>query len=292
MSDSVPNPAVVALVKASAEMPNPTMDSKNGAFRRPDGQPHKYASLNAFLDAIKPVLAKYDLALFQPVSTNPNTGMIEVQTMFMHVSGSNVTFPPLGMPLNPGMTCQQAGTSISYMRRYSLQSALGLAADDNDAEDDRRAAAGATAPKAQAASQTASKPQAATGSPKPPQAASAPSPAPDAAPAAKPVPVPAEGIREVVGRVTYVKVTEGTGRNGKPYRKARIGVKPTDTMLWGEEVLYSNTFDQTLTAFIEQAKESGEEVRVGLRAGQYGEDMIDAQYVSRQAEEVTDDIPF
>lgn len=309
MSDTVPNPAVVALVKASAAIPNPSTDSKNGAFRRPDGQPHRYASLNAFLDAIKPVLAKHDLALFQPVSTNPQTGMIEVQTMFMHISGSQVAFPPLAMPMSPNMTCQQAGTSISYMRRYSLQSALGLAADDNDAEDDRKAhqSAGAgkpqgavraapapdggqmdgtTAGKPLGAAKTAPKPEGAAGSGKPSEAASAPVAAPVA------IPVPADGVRDVVGRITYVKVTEGTGRNGKPYRKARIGLKPTDTMMWGDEVIYCNTFDQSLTAVVEAAKEAGEEMRLGLRAGQYGEDLVDAHAANRNVEEGVDEIPF
>lgn len=290
MSETQANAAVAALVKATMAMPNPNTDSRNGAFKRHDGKAYKYASLNAFLDVIKPVLAEHGLAMFQPVSTNPTSGMIEVQTMFMHVSGSQVTFPPLAMPIHPGMTCQQAGANISYMRRYSLQSALGLAADDDDADDDR-AAHLASKPSAQAVARSApvDAPQGVQasggggGSPKPSQARTA---APSASSAAS-----AFGEVDMVGTVTFLEVKDGVGKNGKPYKRARVGLKPAD----GGEVVYASAFGASLLSVVTEAKESGQPLQVSLKdAGKFGFDLVTANYAQPAAAQIGDDsdIPF
>ena len=43
MSDTTPNPAFVALVKAAMEMPNPGKDSENGAYKQ-GGKAHELAA--------------------------------------------------------------------------------------------------------------------------------------------------------------------------------------------------------------------------------------------------------
>ena len=252
MSDTAPNPAVVALVKAAMEMPNPGKDSENGAFKQ-GGKAYRYASLNAFLDVIKPVLAKHGLALFQPVSTNVAAGTIECQTMFMHVSGSQVTFAPLAMPLHPSAKAQDAGSSISYMRRYSLQSALGLAADDDDAETDRQIRAEAKAPTSRPA-------------PSEPPAARRP----DHVPAK-----PADGRRapgttaDIVGTVTYVKSEPGE-KGGKPYTKTRIGFKPQD----GGETIWATSFSETVAETAAGVNKTGTLMRA-MMGGKSGDLVVD-----------------
>lgn len=253
MSETAPNPAVVALVKAAMEMPNPGKDSENGAYKH-GGKAYRYASLNAFLDVIKPVLAKHGLALFQPVSTNVAAGTIECQTMFMHVSGTQVTFPPLAMPLHPSAKAQDAGSSISYMRRYSLQSALGLAADDDDAETDRQV-------RAEAKATTASRP--------------APSEPATARRADHVVAKPAEGKRapgtaaDLVGTVTYVKSEPGE-KNGKPYVKTRIGLKPQD----GGETLWVTSFSETVAETATAVNKTGKVMRA-MMGGKSGDLVVD-----------------
>lgn len=263
MSDTTPNPAFVALVKAAMEMPNPGKDSENGAYKQ-GGKAYRYASLNAFLDVIKPVLAKHGLALFQPVSTNVAAGTIECQTMFMHISGSQVAFPPLAMPLPPNAKAQDAGSSISYMRRYSLQSALGLAADDDDAETDKNLRAEARAP---------ARPVAASSAP------AASKPAPAAKPAAA---APDASGGDVVGTVVYLKSEPGE-KNGRPYVKHRIGIQRAS----GEPVYYTS-FSETVGELAAQVNKTDAQVRAVL-GGAKG-DLIQTLEVVEGAHVA--DIPF
>lgn len=228
MTDTQHSNAAIALVKAAMEMANPQADSKNAAFKR-DGEAYRYASLNAVLEVVKPTLAKHGLALFQPVSTDKERGFIEVQTMFMHTSGGQVTFPTYSTPMTAAMTQQAIGGSISYMRRYALQSALGLAADDNDAEDDRiaRQVQNRTPAPANAGVQSSGNSGQLAARPSAPAAPAEPATArrADHVPAkpAEPAPARQMGV-DVIGTVVYVKSEPGE-KNGKPYVKHRIGLK-------------------------------------------------------------------
>ena len=272
-----------ALVAAVGELKNPTFDSVNPHFGS------RFVRLSTMLEQVREVFSRHGLAILQPASS-PERNVVQVQTVIIHASGQRLEFPALAMGLPEKAQAIAVGSCISYARRYSLQSAIGLAGDeDDDGEADRVAKGGSTAqavPQPRTAPPAAPRAREGDSTPKPPKAATA-------APAARnALPTFGGDTRDVIGKVTYLKVSEGQGRNGKPYRKARVGVKPSDTALNGDEVLYSSTFDQTLIGLMESAKESGEEVRVGLRAGQYGDDLVDASYVSRQSAEVTDDIPF
>jgi hypothetical protein len=290
---------VVALVKAAMEMANPHTDSRNAAFKR-DGDAYRYASLNAFLDVVKPTLAKHGLALFQPVSTDKAAGYVEVQTMFMHTSGAQVTFPSYATPLTSGMTQQAIGGAISYMRRYSLQSALGLAADDNDAEDDRQerqANRGSTPGNAGASRQSSGNPGLLTQPREAARTASKPDPTPVTPQATeRPTAAPSassgmqgsfgDGDTEIVGVVSYLKADEGTSKAGKPYTKWRVGIKDD-----GGEVVYVTTFDRIAGNLFANAKESRQPVRIVTRQGQYGQDLVNVELASPVAVE-DEDVPF
>lgn len=275
MSDTTPNPAVVALVKAAMEMPNPGKDSENGAFKQ-GGKAYRYASLNAFLDVIKPTLAKHGLALFQPVSTNVAAGTIECQTMFMHVSGSQVTFAPLAMPLHPNAKAQDAGSSISYMRRYSLQSALGLAADDDDAETDR---------------QIREARPAATSRPAPSEAPTARRADHVAAKPARATPAPAPSGSDIVGTVTYVKSEPGE-KGGKTYTKTRLGFKPEG----GGETIWATSFSETVAETAAGVNKTGTVMRamMGGKSGDLVVDLFEERAQTAPMEEVFngEEIPF
>lgn len=299
MTEPPINPAVVALVKAAMEMANPHTDSKNAAFKR-DGDAYRYASLNAFLDVVKPTLAKHGLALFQPVSTDKAAGYVEVQTMFMHTSGAQVTFPAYATPLTSGMTQQAIGGAISYMRRYSLQSALGLAADDNDAEDDRverQANRGSTPGNTGAGRQPSGNPGSLAQPREAARTAPKPVPAPST-PQAEERPTEADsgsygatggfgdGDTETIGVVSYLKADEGTSKAGRPYTKWRVGVKPD-----GGEVVYVTTFDRIAGNLFADAKERKEAVRIRTRTGQYGQDLVEVNLASPVAVEDAD-VPF
>jgi hypothetical protein len=117
-----------ALVAAQAEMPIVTMNAQNPFLK------NKYADLGAVIATSRPVLAKNKLSVSQfPVTGGE--GYIGVTSILMHESGEwieeTVSIP---MTDSKGLSvAQSAGVVISYLRRYSWASILGLYADeDND----------------------------------------------------------------------------------------------------------------------------------------------------------------
>lgn len=118
----------VSLVAAIKETQDIHADSTNPFHKS------KYASLAAHLSALKPIFAKHGLAIIQfPIG---NDGAVGVRTMVVHADGGCVTSDAL-IPAEKGMSGQQAGAVISYLRRYALASVAGVATDDDDAETDR-----------------------------------------------------------------------------------------------------------------------------------------------------------
>ena len=101
----------------------------------------KYADLPGVLDVVRPVFARHELAISQPVC-NANDNALAIETLVRHSSGGVISSGLLvvRMPPNP----QQTGSTITYLRRYQLCALLGIAAD---ADDDGRAASTAPARK-------------------------------------------------------------------------------------------------------------------------------------------------
>lgn len=116
----------IALVKAQAEMPAAKFNATNPFFKS------KYADLGSVIETARPVLAKHGLAILQPVVSSGN-GRIGIRTLVIHESGefisSDVYIPVLD---EKGKSLvQSAGSIISYLRRYSLSSMLGIYADED-----------------------------------------------------------------------------------------------------------------------------------------------------------------
>lgn len=115
-----------ALVAAAREMKHPKFDRVNAAFRQ-GGQPSRYASLGALLDAVRPVYAKHGIAVVQ--SFGGSDGILRVTTELVHESGNlrtdSVSVP---MPQNP----QQAMALATYFRRAQLSAIAGVVGDDDD----------------------------------------------------------------------------------------------------------------------------------------------------------------
>lgn len=133
-----------ALVAAQAEIKSIHKDRENSHFR------NKYATLDAIVEQVRPVLAKHGLALLQGATT-PHTSeggtlvAFAVESMLVHQSGewiSNTALMPLAK-LDP----QGAGAALTYGRRYALSALLSLATDDDD-DGESAVAPRAAAPKA------------------------------------------------------------------------------------------------------------------------------------------------
>lgn len=112
-----------ALCKAQAEMSAAEKDGKNPHFKS------RYSTLTAVWDACRGPLTKNGLSVLQMFHTTEAGGLI-LTTRLLHTSGqyqdSNVIVP-LG-----NQTPQAIGSAISYMRRYSLASLIGVVSDDDD----------------------------------------------------------------------------------------------------------------------------------------------------------------
>ena len=97
-------------------------DSTNPFFKS------AYFDINKLLDVAKPILNSHGLVLLQPLS-NIN-GVASIKTMIIDPeSGQSIEE---NTPLTQNADPQKMGSAITYFRRYSLQSLLGLQAEDDD----------------------------------------------------------------------------------------------------------------------------------------------------------------
>ena len=122
-----------ALAAAQKQIANPKADSPNPFFKS------KYADLAAVIDAVRDPLSDHEIARAQfPLSRDGETGLL---TILIHSSGEWIRSRVFCKPLQPGP--QALGSVLTYLRRYSLAAATGLAQTDDDAN-----AASATVPEA------------------------------------------------------------------------------------------------------------------------------------------------
>ena len=93
-----------------------------------------YADLADLGRTAKPTLALHGLTYMQNLHEHGNG--LAVTTILLHESGDREVFGPLSFP--HGQNAPATGSYITYMRRYALAAALGLA--PGDADDDGQAA--------------------------------------------------------------------------------------------------------------------------------------------------------
>ena len=114
-----------ALAMAQAEMPVAVFDATNPFLKS------KYASLGSVIQASRPILAKHKLSLMQfPISEAAGIG---VESVLTHESGEFVA-ERIVIPLTEekGKTkVQCAGSTLTYLRRYSWAAILGMYSDED-----------------------------------------------------------------------------------------------------------------------------------------------------------------
>lgn len=111
-----------ALVKAQAEMTNPTFDKVNPHLKS------QYASLKSVRDTVMPVFTKHGISVVQFARAEADRAGCE--TVLMHESGqwqSEICMLPVAQT-----TPQGAGGAITYARRYSLQAIAGVCGETDD----------------------------------------------------------------------------------------------------------------------------------------------------------------
>ena len=132
-SESLANLAP-ALAKVQAEIKNPI---KNQINKGVQGAP-KYANLEDTLqEYVRPICSKHGISIVQSVISS-ETGKVGVCTLLLHESGEYIqtdyVFCEIIIPTNGSgkkiLTEGQAtGVCITYLRRYSLNAALGINGD-------------------------------------------------------------------------------------------------------------------------------------------------------------------
>ena len=123
-SDSI-NELAAALAKVQAIMPAAKMNATNPFLK------NKYADLGSVIEAARAPLSTNNLSISQLVSGNDEA--ISVTTMLMHSSGQWLeSTVSMAVGVEKGKSAAQvAGSIITYMRRYSLASILGIYADED-----------------------------------------------------------------------------------------------------------------------------------------------------------------
>lgn len=112
-----------ALLKAKKAF-GPALKSKtNPAFKS------KYADLAACLEAVDQPCLDNGIVLYQ--ETFEDATGVTVETVFLHESGEFLRCGKLHVPASK-QDPQGYGSALSYARRYSLMTACGIAAEDDD----------------------------------------------------------------------------------------------------------------------------------------------------------------
>lgn len=106
------------LLSVQQEVGAISKDSKNPFFKS------KYFDINKLIEVVNPVLSKHGLVLLQPIEDN------KVYSRLFDAESEKSVESWLELPnlTDP----QKIGSAISYYRRYTLSSLLGLQAEDED----------------------------------------------------------------------------------------------------------------------------------------------------------------
>ena len=106
------------LFEAKKEIGKISKDSTNPFFKS------KYFDINGLLEHVEPILQKNGLLLLQPIKNGAvSTVIVDVE------SGDTIESQ---IELNSFSDPQKLGSAVTYYRRYTAQSLLGLQAEDDD----------------------------------------------------------------------------------------------------------------------------------------------------------------
>lgn len=97
------------------------------AIKKDGNNPHfksRYATLPQILSEVKPILSDLGLVLLQPIKGN------QVHTTIFDSDSGELYDSSMEMP--SGLSPQQAGSAITYYRRYLLAGMLSLEIEDDD----------------------------------------------------------------------------------------------------------------------------------------------------------------
>lgn len=108
-----------------------------GNVKKDANNPHHkndYATLEATLAVVKPVLVANGMALLQSIGEVDERGNQRVVTILMHGDSAERWTFIASIPLGDKKTAQATGSCLTYARRYIIQAMFGMAPVDDDGE--------------------------------------------------------------------------------------------------------------------------------------------------------------
>lgn len=120
-----------AFVKAWAAIQAVAYDRANDHFKA------KYATYDAIIGAVRPILAEHGLALMQtPHSGYDDDGKPDpraiINTTLVHTSGQTMELGTIAVPAKKANDPQAFGSAMTYAKRYALCAALCIPTGDDD----------------------------------------------------------------------------------------------------------------------------------------------------------------
>jgi len=104
--------------------------------RRGAEQAFRYAPLSSGLDIVRKTLSQYEIATVQTTSIDEATGIVRLSTVLAHASGEWIVSDWPVCPIAETERPQRMGAALTYARRYSLFTLVGIAGEDDlDAPD-------------------------------------------------------------------------------------------------------------------------------------------------------------
>src|SRR5215472_5030506 len=128
-----------ALAKAQAQLVNPekslvaTVRSEEASGSE---RSFRYASLSSGLDIVRKTLSQQEIATVQTTSIDEAGGLVMLSTVLAHASGEWIASDWPVCAISETATPHRMGAALTYARRYSLFTLVGIAGEDDlDAPD-------------------------------------------------------------------------------------------------------------------------------------------------------------
>ena len=115
-----------AFVAAWSEIQTLAHDANNPHFK------NKYTSYDRIMQSIRPIMAKHDLCVIQPPFVVEDTNKAGINTIVRHALGATMDLGCIAVPSKKDNDPQAFGSAMTYAKRYSLCSALGIPTGDDD----------------------------------------------------------------------------------------------------------------------------------------------------------------
>lgn len=110
-----------ALATAQGVIENPTKDAKNSHFG------NRYATLDVGLNVVRPSLSKAGISVTQATRVEDGVLMLDTR-LACQGQWIEAEYPVCVFPAKP----QELGSALTYARRYSLFSLVGIAGEEDD----------------------------------------------------------------------------------------------------------------------------------------------------------------